>query len=190
MAAALPGARIRVRWVVAGAVAGLVLGAGLRGLSAPFYGSSGGYFLIGLAAGVIAFALGVATLAIVLARAASGGWARSRTPALAGAALVTGLIAGYVVTPPAPGSVVRSPGTGTAGTALNRTAYWSGNLECVWLQGEASVRDVVGFEVPLSEALIAELSLEPGEISQKLIAVHLPRSLAGQAGVEFGLFVV
>jgi ABC-type amino acid transport substrate-binding protein len=186
MSADRPGARIGIRWIVGAAATGLVLGVALRGLSAPFFGSSGGYFLLGVAAAVITFAVGMLTLAIVVARASSGGWARSRTPALAGAALITGLVAGYVATPPAPGSVMRSPGTGTAGTAQNRTLYWSGNLECVWIQGEASVEQVVGFDVQLSDALIEELHLEPGEISQKLIAVQLPRSLGGEAGIGIG----
>jgi hypothetical protein len=164
----------------------VVLGAGLRGLSAPLFGSSGGYFVLGVAAGVIVLGLGVSTLTIVLARAASGGWRRARTPGLAGAALGVGLVAGYLVAPPAPGSILRSPGTGTAGTSQNRTAYWSGNVACSWIQGEGSVEQVVGFDVQLSEALIAELSLEPGEISQKLIAIQLPRSLAGAVGIGIG----
>jgi hypothetical protein len=175
--------RTGVPWIAAGAVAGVALGAALRGLSAPWYYLS---FGLGLAAAVIVLLLGVFTIARVLARVASGGWARARTPAFAGAALGVCLVAGYLVTPPAWGSFLRSPGTGTAGTAQNRTAYWSGDLECTWTQGEANVRSVVGFAVQLSDALIQELDLEPGEASQKVVAVSLPAKLAGEAGIGIG----
>lgn len=164
-----------------GAIAGILLGMTIgTGLTVPFFGSSGEYVVRAILAASAAGLLLLVLLGVGAAR-------RSRRMLQAGAALALAVVVGFVLAPPAPGAAVHSDGTGTAGTAQDPTAYWQGPLECRWSHGDATVREVVGFDVPLSiEGLVAELGLEPDEAGQRLVAAQLPVSLTGLAGVGVG----
>jgi len=153
-------------------------------LSAPLYGSQSdlagqGIALVGLTALVVVILLGWA--------AARHAWG----PLVAAIALVGAVMIGGRFAPSAIGSSQSANGSGSVGTSTDEGAYWSGSVVCRWQQGDATVHDVAGFDVVISDpSLVAELGLDDAALglgpTVTVVAITLPHTATGPASIGVG----
>jgi hypothetical protein len=136
--------------VVLGAIAGIPLGLWTGSwASAPGWDSLAVVFPIGI------------TGAIIVAWLVAAALTRNGSPVVAAIALSGTFCLGALVAPGASGSTQSASGTGTAGTRADAAALWSGPVTCEWPKGEAAaVEQVRGFDVPISDTLLAAEGLK------------------------------